>query len=186
MPNHVRTVVKFKNLKSEEDFEYLLNTIGRKLKIEDDMFTVDHDDWVIDFNKIIPEPTSIEDCPAQDIIKDEHKCGISVDPRKPWFNWYSWRLTNWNTKWGAYDGYTERSSNSLTFVFSTAWSFAEPVIKRLTLLNYNMEVYYADESWGTNCGKVTYSVRTKTWTHLIGDEASKNPYQFAKRIWDKY
>ena len=73
MPNHIRTVIKFKNLKKEDDFEFITRMIARPLTEKDDMFTPDHEDWMIDFNKIIPEPKTKEECPAMHIRKSERK-----------------------------------------------------------------------------------------------------------------
>lgn len=111
--------------------------------------------------------------------------GIMPDAEKPWFNWYLWRLHHWDTKWGAYDGYSELGTTTLTFVFSTAWSVATPIIKKLPILGYNFEVYYADEDCGVNCGKIIYNAKEKEWTR-IDAEAMKNPRAFANRIWEKY
>lgn len=81
MPNHVRTVIRFRNLKKKEDFDFLTNAIARPLTERDDLFTPDHEDWIIDFNKIIPEPETIDDCPAMHIRKSERKPRIRR-PRK--------------------------------------------------------------------------------------------------------
>lgn len=75
MPNHVRTVIRFRNLKKKEDFDFLTNAIARPLTEKDDMFTPDHEDWIIDFNKIIPEPETIDECPTMHIRESERKRG---------------------------------------------------------------------------------------------------------------
>lgn len=111
---------------------------------------------------------------------------VAEEPGRPWFNWYTWRLEYWDTKWGAYDGYTIRGKSCLTFVFSTAWSVATPIIKRLKVLGYDFSVMYADECWGSNCGKFEYDSETGDIVHLWEDEAVKDTYSFSKRIWDEY
>lgn len=73
MANHVKTVIKFRNLKKKEDFDFIINAIARPLVKRDTMFTPDHDDWTIDFNKIIPEPETIEECPEKHIRPSERK-----------------------------------------------------------------------------------------------------------------
>lgn len=75
MPNHVKTVIKFRNLKKKEDFDFIINAIARPLTERDCMFTPDHEDWMIDFNKIIPEPETIDECPAIHIRPSERKHG---------------------------------------------------------------------------------------------------------------
>lgn len=75
MPNHVKTVIKFRNLKKKEDFDFIINAIARPLTEKDSMFTPDHEDWAIDFNKIIPEPETIDECPAIHIRPSERKRG---------------------------------------------------------------------------------------------------------------
>ena len=147
MPNHVRTIVKINKLK-KDDIDIILNLIATKLEDPDYPDEV-KDDYVIDFNKIIPEPTTIEECPEECRVKSAKEAHISEDEARPWFNWYEWRCTYWGTKWGAYDGYTIIGKSFIQFVFSTAWSLAYPVIQKLALMGYNIEVKYADED-GTN------------------------------------
>lgn len=71
MPNHVRTVIKFKNLKGDSDKFFLLRMLARNLTPKDDMFTPAHPDYIIDFDKIIPEPKTIEECPAKHLRESE-------------------------------------------------------------------------------------------------------------------
>ena len=35
MPNHVKTVIKFRNLKKKEDFDFIINAIARPLTERD-------------------------------------------------------------------------------------------------------------------------------------------------------
>lgn len=73
MPNHVRTVIRFKNLKAPDDFDVLTRMLARPLESSDKMFRPDRSDWIIDFNKIIPEPTTPEECDEKYIIGSERK-----------------------------------------------------------------------------------------------------------------
>lgn len=73
---------------------------------------------------------------------------------KPWFNWYKWHIDHWGTKWGAYDGYTKIGKTYILFVFNTAWTVPIPIIKRLRILGYPIDVKYADEDYGVNCRKI--------------------------------
>ena len=136
----------------------------------------------IDFNKIIPQPETEEECP--DIYKRTEDDHIVPYDDKPWFNWYKWNCDNWGTKWGACSGYTIIGKSYVTFVFSTAWSFANPIVNKLSLLGYDIEVEYADEDWGSNYGRWEYTASTDNWEDT-GDDI-KNPQEFAKNLWEKY
>ena len=180
MPNWVKTVVKFKKLKKKDDLQIILDMIARPLEERDRMYNPEKTDWTIDFDRIIPEPREESDCPAEYIrTEDDH---VGEDPDKPWFNWYKWHCTYWGTKWGACDGYTKSGDTYIAFVFSTPWSVALPVIEKLALLGYNIEVKYADEDLGSNCGKMEYDVNSDKWKC----SELENPYRFAKNLWDKY
>ena len=134
MPNHIRNVLKFKNLKPE-DVNFILNTIANPTK--------EADAYLIDFDKIIPEPKIESDCPADCFVrKDSH---IMEYEDRPWFDWYQWHNKYWGTKWNAYDGYSKAGKTWVLFVFSTAWSYPAPVIEQLHLMGYDFELQYADE-----------------------------------------
>lgn len=49
-----------------------------------------------------------------------------------YYSWYSWALANWGTKWNAYDCRLEfQAEKYVEFCFNTAWSFPEPVFRKL-------------------------------------------------------
>jgi len=48
-------------------------------------------------------------------------------------SWYQWALKHWGTKWNSYD-FKLISETPYEFVFGTAWSFPEPIFKRLAWL----------------------------------------------------
>lgn len=180
MPNHVRTVIKINKLK-KDDIDFILNTIASPFLHTPEGIPVE---YAIDFNKIIPEPTTIEECPEDCRVKSAKEAHISEDEARPWFNWYEWHCTYWGTKWGAYDCYTKIGKSYIKFIFSTAWNVAQPIIERLSLLGFPLEVKYADEDWGSNCGVVT-------WSHEQGWEIQfakdmHNPERFARELWNKY
>lgn len=184
MPNHVKNVVRFKNLKTKNDIDFILNTIATKLDDPDYPKTLPPE-YIIDFDKIIPEPRTIEECPAECIAtKESH---ISEDEERPWFNWYQWHIANWGTKWNAYSGYTKIGKTQIAFVFNTAWAPPMPVFERLRLLGYDIDIKYADEDYGNNCGALTYSVKDKCWDEYTEDSyRMKNPDKFARNLWDRY
>lgn len=101
---------------------------------------------------------------------------------RPWFDWYAWRNKYWNTKWGAYDGYTHTGKTYIIMYFQTAWSFAGPVAMKLAELGYDLQ--WADEDWGANCGRLEYNAKTKEWTRWSLDELKPNPAAWAKRLWE--
>lgn len=183
MPNHVKTVIKFRHLK-KKDMEFIANTIARPLTEKDKMYLSTEDSYHIDFNKIIPQPKTEESCSEQYLDPSVSHAMVLED--RPWFNWYKWNCEHWGVKWNAYDGYSTSTKSTLTFVFSTAWSLAEPIVNKLTGLGYDFEVKFADECLGSNCGWITYDAKTNTITEAYEHEASVNPYLWAKRLWDNY
>lgn len=72
MPNWTSNSIKFTTLEE-------LNTVVNECRS-------DYSDF--DFNKLIPEPELIEDCPKNHIA-DENSC-IKTSEEKPWVNWYTW------------------------------------------------------------------------------------------------
>lgn len=180
MPNHVKTVVKFKHLKPD-DIAIILNTIATDKKKYDEDLETDNT-YQIDFNKIIPEPETEDECPEEyKVNKDSH---VRPSDEKPWFNWYKWHIENWGTKWDAYDCYTLIGKSWITFVFSTAWSPALPIFDKLALLGYDIDIKYADEDYGSNCG-TAYWTSEQGWTHYDESEL-KDPVRFARNLWNKY
>lgn len=177
MPNNIKTIIKFKNLKSKDDIDFILDMIATpQLTLPDGKVI----EWSIDFNKIIPEPDDEVSCPDEfKMNKDSH---VEKLPDKPWFNWYDWHIKYWGTKWNAYDCYTKIGKSYIMFIFSTAWAVAYPIVKRLAVLGYDMEIRYADEDLGFNCGKIYY---TNEWTEIPAT-LMKNPYRYALNLWDNY
>lgn len=174
MPNHVKTVLTFRSL-TKDDIDIILQLIADPILHTSEGEIVEYG---IDFNKIIPEPKTKEECPERYIVTIDS--GIKEADDKPWFNWYDWHIDYWGTKWNAYDCYTLIGKSWIKFVFSTAWNVASPVIHKLALLGYDMNIKFADEDLGSNCGEMTYS-RKAGWTTFCDKS-----YTFAKNLWDKY
>lgn len=178
MPNHVRNVLKFKRLK-EDDKRFLLDLICSPTEDDAGGMTLH-----IDFDKIIPEPKEESECPDEfKVNKDSH---VMEYKDRPWFDWYTWHNEFWGTKWNAYDSYTVVNKSSITFVFSTAWSMPYPVIKRLKVLGYDFDIRWADEDYGSNCGKISYSASEQDWHEAWEAEAYKDPDRFARNLWSEY
>lgn len=67
-------------------------------------------------------------------------------------DWYEWSISNWGTKWNAYE--SDVSEDERVVRFDTAWSHPFPVIEALSKKypTHVLEVMYADEDLGANCG----------------------------------
>lgn len=152
MPNHVINILKIKTKNPNEVFK----------KFGEENF---------DFNKVIPMPDYI------------YKGDIGEKERNLYGenNWYDWSNKYWGTKWNAYDQcepYVE--GNYVTYVFSTAWSCPLPIYQELAK-KYDIEVKYADEDIGSNCGRIK-SKDGKIIEHKT-EEDFTDPEGYAKRVW---
>lgn len=178
MPNHIKNVWRIKNI-PQDKVAYLVN----KLTTEYKPVGTESKEKIIDFDLIIPEPRLIKDCPSDcRVNKDSH---VMEDKDRPWFDWYAWHLRYWDTKWNAYDGYTKVGKTQITFVFSTAWSFAARVADKLSELGYDLELKYADEDYGCNCGKLIYDSKTKEWD-ITSEHDLPDSEKFARYLWNNY
>jgi hypothetical protein len=172
-PNHVLNYLKFK-IKKPDDAYYILNRIASQF--DDNLYH-------IDFNKIISEPKTKEECPDWALV--DVTSHISIREDKPWFNWYKWHLEIWGTKWNAYDSYTKIGKSYITFVFQTAWTSPTPIINKLADLGFDIIYKYADEDYGHNCGVKEYYVDKDYWDTST-EEDYENPKKFSKNLWDRY
>ena len=178
IPNHVKNVVKIKGIPSDK-IDYMLNKLAVKYKST----ITDRDEWIMDFDLIIPEPRYKSDCPKK-YIRNVDSC-IEKDEDRPWFDWYEWHIANWGTKWNAYEGYTIIGKTQLTFVFNTAWSIPDKIYTILCMLGYDIEIRYADEAIGSNCGVIKYDASEEELTHQTESDIL-HPDNFANYIWNKY
>lgn len=93
--------------------------------------------------------------------------------------WYNWSISNWGTKWNACEPEIIIGKNYVKFIFDTAWSTPEPIFQKMTeMINNDIEIWFADEDIGNNCGKFYFF-----------DEGSQefedknNDREFARRVW---
>lgn len=105
-----------------------------------------------DFDKIIPEPKTIQECP-QKYICDPVKKHIQPCEGREWFDWYTWQYDNWGTKWGACETQTDftgyKNGNAkLIIVFDTAWCPPIPVIDKLISLEPELKITHTYECEG--------------------------------------
>lgn len=68
-------------------------------------------------------------------------------------NWYDWQISNWGTKWNAYDQIHSEGDNVITF--DTAWSTPYNAMAHLSAKypELTFKVKYADEDFGFNVGE---------------------------------
>lgn len=83
-----------------------------------------------DFNRVIPEPTSIEECEEQYILKSKEE-QMDEDDFDNLFDWYNWRIKYWGTKWNSYECSIHQYNNILYIKYLTAWESPKPVIDKL-------------------------------------------------------
>lgn len=184
MPNHVRNVLKFKNLKPK-DKEFILNKFTTEVG-KDGIYPLNRH---FDFDKVIAEPRKKEECDPDCLVnKDSH---VMEDEDRPWFDWYAWHNKYWGTKWNCYDSYVKVGTSTITFVFNTAWSTPYPIYEQLArFFSFEFEVRYADEDLGSNCGYFNYEPDGETGKmklyHTDARDCCKDPYNFARRIWNNY
>lgn len=109
---------------------------------------------------------------------------------KPWFDWYKWHNRYWDTKWNAYETYTYTGKDLdgywVEFEFQTAWCAPMAIVNRLKLLGYPMKYKWADEDWGSNCGKGMYNPEETGFTDWVFTYAEEmdDPRRFAaEEVW---
>ena len=61
-----------------------------------------------------------------------------------------------------------------------------PVIKRLKILGYDFDIRWADEDYGSNCGKISYKASEQDWHEAWEKDAYKDPDRFARNLWRDY
>ena len=96
--------------------------------------------------------------------------------------WYEWRCKYWNTKWGCAD---PQWDDDTTVWFDTAWSFAAPIVEKLSEMfpTLTIEFAYADEDCGSNTGEG----EIKNGDYLrenYPDTGSNEAYELYKELWD--
>ena len=149
MPNWVKNVVEIKNLNTDEKYDNAINLLTRNYYNHDILALQE-----IDFNKIIPEPETKEDCSKKYILPEGDK-HLSHDDGKEWFDWYNWRIDNWGTKWNASDCYIIFNKDRIVFTFNTAWSAPRNIILKIAELGFDFNWYYADEDiYSSNYGLI--------------------------------
>lgn len=83
-----------------------------------------------DFNRIIPEPQSIEECDDK-YLKYTKEEQMEEDVFDNVYNWYDWRVDHWGTKWNSYENSIHQYNNILYIRYLTAWEHPKPIISKL-------------------------------------------------------
>lgn len=91
------------------------------------------DELFLDFNTIVPEPEGLHEMSP---------------PEAAFPAWYSWRGTNWGTKWNSYS-FRWVDDYQTEFLMDTAWGFPEPIFRELAArypdLTFDCACF--DEGW---------------------------------------
>lgn len=171
-----------------------LEIIGHEHHIKDVMKSLrskEDPDVCFDFNSFLPMPEELRKVtsPARIVTKAELKKelkqmeedpdnifhrthGITQEMSDDYIqrfgsnDWYDWALTNWGTKWGAYDqrlvseepDAEKPQYTRIKIEFQTAWSSSVHAIIQLSL-QYPAFVFhltYADEDCGSNTGRFKF------------------------------
>lgn len=111
-------------------------------------------DEYFDFNTVIPEPVTIDECPDEYnfLIVNTDKMDTYDTIGKSWFNWYDWRIDNWGTKWNSsgrqffdfediLDEDVTGIDNKVHIVFESAWSCPIPIVKKLIEDYPDLKIY---------------------------------------------
>lgn len=171
MPNHISNIIRLKL--SDDDWEKeeaAFEALQALMKTEETPF---------DFDVLIPYPDPYR---SLDEARDEaERRGVKwQDLPKDGFNQggLQWRVANWGTKWNAYDigiGYEE-------IAFCTAWTTPLPIWVELSrrFPEMRLEVEYADEDRGSNCGTLVYL----NGEQIAYEDMSKQPHAelFARAV----
>jgi hypothetical protein len=166
--------------------------------IEGSLSSIGYDAWYGDPTKVLSYPwikqagvvTAKE---LQDFLeKSDPGYKEQADLRKKaldetgYGSWYDWSIENWGTKWGACSPeIVNQSEHSIEYKFDTAWSFPEPVIRKMAELFPELSFHgdAIEESDAFECDfsyspgdelSITYSTpnREEAVAEAIGEEIS--------------
>lgn len=126
-------------------------------------------DSAFDFDGIIPMPNHV----FQGDLGPEEMEKYPGD-----LNWYDWSINHWGTKWNAHDPTVFRSDKDKVCIeFETAWACPFPIYEAMMeqYPNLYIQVYYADEDLGNNCG---------IWENgELLDLDIEDEVEFARSVW---
>jgi hypothetical protein len=201
MPNHVRhrltlvnaseaEIKKFNELFHKDGDFISLNKIipmpeslqiesgSRSSRAEEIINSADPDKALADYLAEMREKRHYTDEDCQEFKEFVGKVKYNLD-NYGFPTWYDWSIQNWGTKWDTYDGY---SLGDTSCCFFTAWSTPSPAMVALSkmLPDCEIEVEYADEDYGHNCGRYTLKNGELLTSYQPDGEEALN---FALDIW---
>lgn len=166
MPNWVKNDVRIENKQALKDCIKAEDRSGTGWEETVEFF---------DFNEIIPMPEELKDKTRNyPSWEAEEKQDKELVAKYGADNWYDWSVKNWGTKWNTG---SVRKTGVNSVEFDTAWSTPKPVIKALSKKYHTrVDVYYADEDLGNNCGHYIYNDGRL-------EKNSKGDYELACEVW---
>lgn len=101
--------------------------------------------WVLDLNKVIPEPRTIEECPKEYVIHNKEEAeqrhlGYDETYERKWFDWYRYHCDKWGCKWNAEPYDSKDKKTSFTIWFDTPWGPPYKVIAKLMRDNPKLKI----------------------------------------------
>ena len=161
MPNHIKNIVDFSDF-STNQFKKIQDEICG------DEILDDGEKRLFDFLKIIPAPDHLI-YPLEDYASTKHP-----------LNWYNWNREHWGTKWNSYD-LSDWKKQRISFY--TAWNMPDPIFKALSLKypKSKIEVSFADEDIGRNCGMAIYRAGVRI-NYFEWDNHSYMACKFARMV----
>ncbi len=93
----------------------------------------------LDLNSFIPMPEELKgttapsspprDATELELARHEKQMAERIEKYGA-DNWYDWRIANWGTKWGTYDGGMDNPTpNTIVCTFQTAWNLPDKVFE---------------------------------------------------------
>lgn len=112
----------------------------------------------------------------------KYLCNIS---KYGYRDWYLWSYANWGTKWNSSE--SDWVCDNVV-MFDTAWSFAYPVIKKLSELFPDVEICftYADEDSGCNTGNGKFLNGVEGEDSEYPENSSKRGYEIFLELHPEY
>ena len=135
-------------------------------------------DGDLDFNTIVPEPQTKDECPADCYVSANSF--IASDSLRPWFDWYKWHLMFWGCKWNASS--TEVVDN--TIYFDTPWNDPRPILVALTKMypSLTFDYMWVEEQGAYDTGHIIVKNNTPSLVN-IPDEFSDEAYKIMFEMW---
>lgn len=120
----------------------------------DTYISIRKNEQYLDFDKIIPEPQTPEECDPQYVIAPDEDRHLSFDDDRIWFDWYGWHTHYWGTKWNSYENEISLTDTELVIYFETAWDPCIPITMKLINLHPELEFRHSYYEYGCQFGGI--------------------------------